>query len=109
MTKRILALLLAVCMLAGVMAGCNKTNADPSKPDSSDSNNGGGTQKPDSQTSDATKQTSAKYVYTTDYVNLTLELAEEPQLPQHALRVRELPLCHGGHLQGRPRRHRGRR
>ena len=54
MTKRILALLLAVCMLAGVMAGCNKTNADPSKPDSSDSNNGGGTQKPDSQTSDAT-------------------------------------------------------
>ena len=36
MTKRILALLLAVCMLAGVMAGCNKTNADPSKPDSSD-------------------------------------------------------------------------
>ena len=80
MTKRILALLLAVCMLAGVMAGCNKTNADPSKPDSSDSNNGGGTQKPDSQTSDATKQTSAKYVYTTDYVNLTLELAEDESL-----------------------------
>ena len=51
-----------------------------SKPDSSDSNNGGGTQKPDSQTSDATKQTSAKYVYTTDYVNLTLELAEDESL-----------------------------
>ena len=80
MTKRILALLLAVCMLAGVMAGCNKTNADPSKPDSNDSNNGGSTQKPSSQTGDAAKQTSAKYVYTTDYVDLTLELAEGESL-----------------------------
>ena len=76
MTKRILALLLAVCMLAGVMAGCNKTNADPSKPDSNASNNGGSTQKPNSQTSDAAKQTSAKYVYTTDYLDLTLALEE---------------------------------
>lgn len=67
--KRILALLLAACMLLGILAGCSKdagTN-DPSTPSSdkpTPSNNG--------KSDNAAAQTSAKYVYVAEEMQLNL-------------------------------------
>lgn len=68
MKTRILAFLLVFCMLLGVLSGCNKDASDPSTP----STDGDG-KTPASQTSDAASQTSAKYVYTADYMPLMLD------------------------------------
>ena len=70
--KRILALLLAACMLLGILAGCSKdagTN-DPSTPSSdkpTPSNNG--------KSDNAAAQTSAKYVYVAEEMQLNLPLS----------------------------------
>lgn len=76
--RRILALLLALCMVLGVLAGCS---------DKKDTNTPGdgitedGTQKPSSgQSAEAAKQTSAKYVYKTQFVPIELPLAENEGL-----------------------------
>ena len=70
MKTRILALLLAFCMLFGVLAGCSKEpgSANQDTPSKNDSN------KTPSSQSDAAQQTSAKYVYTVDEVPLTLDV-----------------------------------
>lgn len=68
---RILALLLCLCLLAGLLSGCNKDKADPSDP--SKPSSGSTTQKPDGgKTDSAAAQTSAKYVYKTSYIDLDL-------------------------------------
>lgn len=72
MKTRMLAFLLVFCVLLGALAGCNKAQTDPVKP--SDSDNSGSNKPSGAQTSDASQQTSAKYVYTADYVPLTLDV-----------------------------------
>ena len=75
MKTRMLAFLLVFCVLLGARAGCNKAQTDPTKPSDSDNSN---TDKPSgTQTSDPSQQTSAKYVYTTDYVPLTLDVSSD--------------------------------
>ena len=73
--KRMLALLLAACMLLGALAGCSKTpaNTDPDTPKPTDST------KPNGNKADNTAQTSAKYVYVADEMdfNLPVEYVEQ--------------------------------
>lgn len=71
--RRMLALLLALCMALGVLAGCNGQK-DTDTPGSS---SGEDAQTPSAaQTSDAAKQTSAKYVYKTQFVPMELPVGE---------------------------------
>lgn len=75
--NRILAFLLVLCLLSGILAGCNRTTEDPNSPSSTPSNG-----KPSSgtQTSENVKQTSAKYYYTAEYVPLTIPLEKNETL-----------------------------
>lgn len=70
--KQILALLLAACMLLGMLAGCSKNpsaeDADSKTPGSSLLPSGG-------KTDSAAAQTSAKYVYLAEEVGIDLPLA----------------------------------
>lgn len=67
---RLLALCLALCLLFGALAGCNKES-----PDTPDDSQNSGTQTP-TATTDISRLTSAKYVYKTDYAQLDVPVEE---------------------------------